>query len=138
MTKTYHGSCHCGAVRFEVDMDFAATGSSKCNCTYCWKQRNWNAAGMKPGAFRLIAGEDVLGDYSRSGEGFETHHRFCVKCGTATHGHGHIDAMGGAYVGVRVAALDDLPTDELMAAPIAYCDGLNDNWWNAPADIRHL
>ena len=134
--KTYHGSCHCGRVAFEVTMDFA--GSSKCNCRYCWKQRNWNAAGMKPEAFRLIAGEDVLGDYSRSGDGFETHHRFCIKCGTATHGHGHIDAMGGPYVGVRVAALDDLPTDELMAAPMAYCDGLNDNWWNAPADIRHL
>jgi hypothetical protein len=136
MVKTYHGSCHCGRVAFEVDMDFS--GSSKCNCSYCWKQRNWNVPALKPDQFRLLKGEEHLGDYARSGEGFETHHRFCLHCGTATHGHGSIDAMGGAFVGVRIAALDDLSTDELMAAPITHCDGLGDNWWNAPQDIRAL
>lgn len=135
MLKTYHGSCHCGQVAFEVAMDFQ--GSSKCNCRYCWKQRNWNAQ-ASPENFTLIRGEDVLGDYARHGEGFETHHRFCRECGTATHGHGSIDAMGGAYLGVRIAALDDLSVDELMEKPTTFCDGLNDNWWNPPQDMRHL
>jgi hypothetical protein len=134
--KTYHGSCHCGRVAFEIDMAFA--GGSKCNCRYCWKQRNWNVAGLKPDQFRLLRGEEHLGDYARSGEGFETHHRFCRECGTATHGHGRIDAMGGDFVGVRVAALDDLPVADLISAPVTYCDGLHDNWWNAPDEIRHL
>lgn len=42
--------------------------------------------------------------------------------------------MGGEFVGVRVAALNDLPLEELIEAPVTYCDGLNDNWWNAPAE----
>ena len=137
MKQTFHGACHCRAVTFEVDADLSR-GTSKCNCSYCWKQRNWNIVGLKPDDFRLLSGDEMLGDYARAGEGFETHHRFCLKCGTATHGHGFIQQMGGDYVSVRVAALDDLATEALLAAPITFADGLHDNWWNPPAEIRHL
>ncbi|HMJ54605.1 MAG TPA: hypothetical protein VK540_21130 [Polyangiaceae bacterium] len=44
----------------------------------------------------------------------------------------------GAYVSVNVAAVDDLDPAELVAGPIQFCDGKNDNWWNPPAETRHL
>ena len=38
MTKTFRGSCRCGNICFEADIDLSA-GTSKYNCTYCWKLR---------------------------------------------------------------------------------------------------
>jgi hypothetical protein len=45
---------------------------------------------------------------------------------------------GAKYYSINVACLDGLDIDELMAAPVDYCDGLNDNWGETPAEIRHL
>lgn len=137
MKRTYHGSCHCGTVTFEADIDLDQ-GTGKCNCTFCWKQRMWNAGPLRPGDFRLLTGQDALADYGKSGDWGETHHRFCSRCGIATHGHGCIEAMGGDYVSVHLAALDDLPVADLVAAPVRYMDGLHDHWRNTPEETRHL
>ncbi len=136
MKTTYHGSCHCKAVTFEADIDFD-DGTAKCNCTFCWKQRMWKA-GIKPDDFRLTSGEDMLADYGKSGDWGEGHHRFCKRCGIATHSHGSLEAMGGAFVSVHVAALTDLPVEMLIAAPVTFMDGLHGKWGEAPTETRHL
>lgn len=125
--KHYTGSCACGQVAFEADIDFDG-GTHKCNCTSCWKRRWWSVK-VDPEDFRVLRGGDAL----RPGE------RFCATCGVAVFRHAPVaDWNPKAYVSVSVAALDDLAPETLLAAKVTYYDGRADNWWSTPAEVRHL
>ncbi|HEX7238509.1 MAG TPA: GFA family protein [Gammaproteobacteria bacterium] len=134
MNKTYTGSCHCGAVRYEVDLDFAA-GTSKCNCSICRKTRAWSAI-VKPAAFRLLEGERALGDYQFGGK--NGHHLFCRNCGVRPFGRGYVEQIGGDYVSINVACLDNASDEELSAAPVRFMNGRDNDWFNKPRETRYL
>ena len=46
--------------------------------------------------------------------------------------------LGRTYVNVSVACLDDTSVDELIAAPLRFSDGLNNDWGSTPRETRHL
>lgn len=133
MTMTYRGSCHCGAVRFEADIDLRK-GSLRCNCSFCQKIRCW-AVMVKPEAFRLLAGQDDMTAYQFGAK--NEHHYFCKHCGVRPYGIGN-SPRHGVFYGVNVASLDGVSDEELANAPITYVDGRADNWIAPPAETRYL
>lgn len=134
-TKTYHGSCHCKSITFEADLDLAA-GTGKCNCSYCWKVRNWSV-GIKPDAFRLTKSGDAKGEYEFR-PGAQNHHVFCKTCGVRLYTYGYVEQIGGDYVSISLAVLDDVSPAELVEAPLRYMNGRDDDWFHEPAEKRHL
>lgn len=134
MKTRHHGSCHCGAVKFACELDLA-TGTSRCNCSICGKSRFWKAIVLARD-FTLVQGEEQLADY-QFGSG-NIHHRFCMVCGVKVFGTGHLEAIGGDFVAVNVACLDDASAAVLAAAPVSFEDGRNGHWERAPAVTAHL
>ena len=133
MKKTYHGSCHCGSVRYEVTGDLAA-GTVRCNCSICTKARSWLMA-VSPEDFRLLSGESEVTEYRFNSN--RIRHLFCKHCGVRSFGSAEMPQGGKMFV-VYVSCLDDVEADELADAPVMFVDGRNDNFQSAPAETRHL
>jgi hypothetical protein len=135
MTKTFHGSCHCGAVQFECDLDLSG-GTTRCNCRFCSKARFWMAFARGDG-FRLLRGADALVDYQAtppSRPGPYLHFQFCGRCGVRPFTRGG----EGEFHAVNLGCLDDATDEELAAAPIQYADGRHDDWKATPAIHGYL
>lgn len=117
----YSGSCHCGAVRFEIDAVIDRV--TECNCSVC-RKKGFLHHRVAPDRFRLLSGEDRLGTY-RFGTGV-AQHRFCTVCGI--HVFTRPRAAPDLYT-VNVRVLDDY--DLAVAKPeVVAFDGLH---WEAAA-----
>jgi hypothetical protein len=133
MQQTYLGGCHCGAVRYEADVDLSL-GTLKCNCSICSKARAWLAA-LPAGDFRLLGGADALSEYQFGAE--RIRHLFCKTCGIKSFGRG-TGPDGSEFVAVVVSCLENVPDAELARLAVTYLDGRHDNFGGAPAETRHL
>lgn len=127
-------SCHCGAVRYESDIDLSV-GTGKCNCAFCTKIGNWSAI-IKSADFRLLSGENDLSFYqfgTKSGD-----HLFCKHRCVRPFGRDYIGEIGGDYVGMQFGTLDDVELAELVQTPVKYGNGRDNSWWTEPAETWHL
>ena len=132
MLKTYSGSCHCGTVKFEAELDLAQH-SYRCNCSICRRTRFWLAVAT-PDHFRLLTGEAELTEYQ-----FNTRknlHYFCRNCGVRPFGVGTETPIGEMY-GVNIGCLAGVTEEELARIPVTYVDGANDRF-APPEYFSHL
>jgi hypothetical protein len=78
MLKTYEGGCHCGRVRFRIQVDLEKSTVGECNCSICTKKGILHI-GVTPEQFEMLTGAEDLATYQ-----FNTgiaKHTFCRHCG---------------------------------------------------------
>ena len=73
----HSGSCHCGAIRFEVEAS-EHINVTECNCSICYKS-GYMALIVPAERFRLLRGKDAISEY-RFNTGVAKH-TFCSICG---------------------------------------------------------
>jgi hypothetical protein len=114
--RKYEGSCHCGAVRFEIETDFPEL--TRCDCSIC-RRKNALMVKVHESRFRLLSGEESLTEYR-----FHTmtaRHFFCKTCGIYTF---HRKLVTADHFGIYVFCLRDfdpggIPVRQTIGAAMA-------------------
>lgn len=106
--KTYAGGCHCGAVRFEVEMELDK--ALECNCSHCQK-KGLLLTFVDRDHFTLQTSEDMLIEYFFNKKSIR--HLFCRVCGVQSFAEG----VTFPKVAVNVRCLDDIDLSPLPREP---------------------
>ncbi|MFZ5896592.1 MAG: GFA family protein [Myxococcota bacterium] len=113
--QNYSGSCHCGNVKYDVDLDLSG-GVISCNCSIC-RRTGALLAFVPPEQFNLHSGADKVSDYQFNKK--IIHHLFCSNCGIRAFCRG-TGPDGKKMVSVNVRCLDGVDLDKLK---INHYDG---------------
>ena len=113
----HQAGCHCGAVRFKVETDFAQV--IECNCSHC-HMKGFVLTFTPVEQFELVSGADSLTEYRFNKKVLA--HQFCKVCGVQPH------AFGTGPDGMKMAAVNLRCVDGLDLATVTVTP------WNG-ADI---
>lgn len=119
------GGCHCGAVRFEVDLP-QPIEAEECNCSICAMSGNIHVI-VPASRFRMQSGEEALREY-RFGTR-QARHLFCIRCGIKSF---YIPRSNPDGVAVTWRCLDDWMS---LDVTVEAFDG--QNWEENAARLVH-
>ena len=109
--QTYSGSCHCGAVEFQIETDFPEL--TTCDCSICIR-KNALMVKVHESRFRLLGGKDKLVEYQFHTE--TARHYFCGTCGIYPF---HRKRVTPDFFGINVFCLDGFdPADIPVRATV--------------------
>jgi hypothetical protein len=108
----HKGSCHCGAVRFEVNAEIREL--TRCDCSLCVK-RNAVMAQVPSSSLVVVEGEAMLALYEWNTR--RAKHHFCRVCGIYVF---HKKRSAPDHYGVNVFCLDGF---DAKALPVHAAEG---------------
>ena len=101
------GGCHCGKVRYEVEMKIE--NGLSCNCSVC--QKRGSLFDFVPETnFTLLSGESYLADYLFNKK--VIHHYFCKNCGILPFGKA-AGPDGTKMVAINMRTIDEIDLKKL-------------------------
>lgn len=111
--KTESGSCHCGAVVFEVDLEDGLQNLRRCNCSLC-RRKGAIMASVPVDGIRVVKGEDKLSLYQWNTN--IAKHYFCSICGIYTHHQRRSDPTTCRF---NVACIDAVDPYDLQGVTVS-------------------
>lgn len=112
-----NGSCHCGAVTFDLKLPNGLDSLSRCNCSMC-RRRGAIVMSVPLSALCITQGEDNLGLYQFNTK--TAKHYFCRTCGIYTH---HQRRSNPQEFAVNIGCLEGI--DPFDLGEIVTTDGVN-------------
>jgi hypothetical protein len=97
-THRYTGTCQCGRVRYEADIDFSANNGAR------RLPGDDSTVLINPSAFRLLSGANDLED-NQFGM-LIGHNQACRYCGIRPFGKGRLKVLGGDFYAINLATID--------------------------------
>ena len=112
--RQHKGSCHCGAVRFEITSDL--TELTTCDCSLCVK-KNALMVKVHESQFQLLSDAGDVSEYRWNTK--IARHYFCKVCGIYTF---HRKQAAPDHYGVNIFCLDGIDPN---AIPVRATEGAN-------------
>jgi hypothetical protein len=109
--ETYTGSCHCGAIKYEVEMELGK--ALECNCSHC-AAKGLLLTFVPESQFTLQTPSAPLTEYKFNKMAIQ--HLFCPTCGVEAFGKG-TDREGASIVSINIRSLDGVNLDSLERMP---------------------
>ncbi|KAN0096900.1 Mss4-like protein [Hyaloscypha variabilis] len=142
-TKAYTGGCHCGFVRYSIDLNPTDAIGGKCNCSSCLSRGILIFEVLPPSSFKLHSPPSLddsrLGKYSPKGEEGSFFFYFCKTCGVNVCYQARHKPDNGEPKWLRLNALSLDPDQGLdfTKFKMEYWDGKNNNWKAGPSDVPY-
>ena len=112
MSELRRGTCHCGAVEFEIDLEDGLADLRRCGCSLC-KRKGAIVANVPLAGLRVVRGQHQLSLYQWNTR--TARHYFCRNCGIYTH---HQRRSNPEEYGVNVGCLEGVNPLDLGEIPV--------------------
>jgi len=112
MSEIKRGTCHCGAVEFEIELEDGLKDLRRCGCSLC-RRKGAIMASVPLARLSIRRGADQLSLYQWNTK--TAKHYFCRTCGVYTH---HQRRSNPAEYGVNVGCLEGVDPFLLGEIPV--------------------